>query len=131
LSTNNTLVARFEYGWNSRDNQGVGLHSLPEPYANTAYNSTGNNSNLMLTETWIVNPKIVNETRFQYTRGYSSQIGNLLPQINVSGAFGSGGGNMGTNLDTHQHFELQNNTSILHGAHTFRYGLRARRESDR
>ncbi len=27
LSTNNTLVARFEYGWNSRDNQGVGLHS--------------------------------------------------------------------------------------------------------
>ena len=24
LSTNNTLVARFEYGWNSRENQGVG-----------------------------------------------------------------------------------------------------------
>ena len=36
-----------------------------------------------------------------------------------------------TNLDTRQHFELQNNTSILHGTHTFRYGVRARRESDR
>ena len=71
LSTNNTLVARFEYGWNSRENQGIGGYSLPPPYAQTAYNSTGNNQNLMLTETWIVNPKIVNETRFQYTRNYS------------------------------------------------------------
>jgi hypothetical protein len=85
----------------------------------------------MLTETWIVNPKIVNETRFQYTRNYTSQIGNLEPQINVSGAFTIGGANMGTNLDTRQHFELQNNTSISHTPHTFRYGVRARRESDR
>jgi hypothetical protein len=131
LSTNNTLVARFEAGWNSRQNQGIGGYTLPPPYAQSAYNSTGNNQNLMLTETWIANPKIVNETRFQYTRNYSSQIGNLLPQVSVSGAFTSGGANEGTNYDTREHFELQNNTSILHGAHTFRYGVRARRESDR
>jgi hypothetical protein len=120
-------VGRFEYGWNSRENQGIGHYFLPPPYAQTAYNSTGNNQNLMLTETWIVNPKIVNETRFQYSRNYTDQIGNLLPQINVSGAFVTGGANMGTNYDTRQHFELQNNTSIVHAAHTFRYGLRARR----
>ena len=30
LSTNNTLVARFEYGWNSRENQGIGRYS-PAP----------------------------------------------------------------------------------------------------
>jgi hypothetical protein len=131
LSKNNTLVARFEAGWNSRENQGIGGYRLPPPYAQTAYNSTGSNQNLMLTETWIATPRIVNETRFQYTRSYSSQIGNLLPQISVSGAFTSGGANEGTNYDTRQHFELQNNTSILHGAHTFRYGVRARRESDR
>ena len=131
LSKNNTLVARFEYGWNSRENMGIGGYRLPPPYAQTAYNSTGNNSNLMLTETWIATPKIVNETRFQYTRNYSSQIGNLLPQVSVSGAFTSGGANEGTNYDIRQHFELQNNTSILHGAHTFRYGMRTRRESDR
>ena len=131
LSTNNTLVARFEAGWNSRENMGVGGYRLPPPYAQAAYNSTGNNQNLMLTETWIANPKIVNETRFQYTRTYSSQIGNLLPQVSVSGAFTSGGANEGTNSDIREHFELQNNTSILHGAHTIRYGVRARRESDR
>src|ERR1039458_3070096 len=131
ISTNNTLVARFEDGLSSRQNQGVGGYRLPPPYAQTAYNSTGNNQNLMLTETWIATPKIVNETRFQYTRTYSGQIGNLLPQVSVSGAFTSGGANEGTNTDTREHFELQNNTSILHGAHTFRYGVRARRESDR
>jgi Carboxypeptidase regulatory-like domain/TonB dependent receptor len=131
LSTNNTLVARFEYGWNSHENMGIGGYRLPAPYAQTGYNSTGNNQNLMLTETWIVNPKIVNETRFQYTRIYTSQIGNLQPEVNVTGAFTSGGANEGTNLDTREHFELQNNTSILHGAHTFRYGVRARRESDK
>ena len=130
LSKNNTLVARFEAGWNSRENQGVGGYRLPPPYAETAYNSTGNNQNLMLTETWIATPKIVNETRFQFTRTYSEQIGNLLPQNSVSGAFTAGGANEGTNYDTRVHFELQNNTSILHGAHTFRYGMRARRESD-
>ncbi len=40
LSTNHTLVARFEYGWNSRDNQGIGGYRLPPPYAQTGYNST-------------------------------------------------------------------------------------------
>jgi hypothetical protein len=130
LSTNNTLVARFEYGWNSRENQGVGGYRLPPPYAQTAYNSTGNNQNLMLTETWIATPAIVNETRFQYTRTYTGQIGNLLPQYVVSGAFTAGGANEGDNYDKRVHFELQNNTSIVRGAHTFRYGVRARRESD-
>ena len=130
LSTNNTLVARFEYGWNSRENQGVGGYRLPPPYAQTAYNSTGNNQNLMLTETWIATPTIVNETRFQYTRTYTDQIGNLQPQYIVSGAFTAGGANEGDNYDTRVHFELQNNTSIVRGAHTFRYGVRARRESD-
>src|SRR5260370_26136472 len=50
LSTNNTLVARFQYNWNSRENQCVGGYRLPPPHAQTAYNSTGNNQNLIVTE---------------------------------------------------------------------------------
>ena len=131
LSTNNTLVARFEEGWNSRQNQGIGGRSLPPPFANSEYNSTGDQQNLMVTETSIVNLHVVNETRFQYTRNYTNSIGNLLPSISVSGAFNSGGANWGNNYDTRVHYELQNNTSISHGTHTFRYGGRVRRESDR
>ncbi len=131
ISPNHTLVARFEYGINSRDNLGIGGYRLPPPYAQTAYNSSGNNQNLMLTETDVINTRIINETRFQYSRNNSETIGNLLPQVSVTGAFTAGGANEGDNFTTHQHFELQNNTSILHNAHTFRFGLRARRESER
>ena len=131
LSANNTLVARFEQGWTSRENQGIGARTLPPPYANTEYNSTGNNQNLMLTETSIINTHIVNETRFQFTRNYTNSLGNLLPAISVSGAFNAGGANWGNNYDTRSHYELQNYTSISHGTHTFRFGVRVRRESDR
>ena len=130
LSTNNTLVARFEEGFNSRDNQGIGGHTLPPPYAQDFYNSTGDNQNAMITETAVLSPRTINETRFQFVRNYTNSIGNLLPQINVSGAFTAGGANWGNNYDTQKHFELQNNTSISHGKHTFRFGMRLRRESD-
>jgi hypothetical protein len=130
ISTNNTLVVRFEGGNTSASNQGVGGYKLPPPYAQTAYASTGNNQNLMVTETSIIHTRLVNETRFQYTRNYSNQIGNLLPSINVSGAFTAGGANEGNNFDRRQHFELQNYSSFLHAAHTYRWGIRARRESD-
>jgi len=96
LSKNHTLVARFEYGWNSHENQGVGGYRLPPPYADTAYNSTGNNTNLMLTETWIVNPKIVNETRFQFEHQQTAQdADNSIPTIDVSEAFTGGGSQVG------------------------------------
>src|ERR1051326_3863095 len=131
ISPNNTLVVRFEGGFNSSSNQGVGGYRLPPPYAQTGYTSSGNNQNLMVTETSIIHTRLVNETRFQYTRNYSNQLGNLLPSINVSGAFTAGGANQGNNYDTRTHFELQNYTSLLHGAHTYRWGIRARREGDR
>ncbi len=44
LTTNNTLTARFEYGWNERDNNGISLYRLPPPYADMAYNSNGSTS---------------------------------------------------------------------------------------
>ncbi len=130
LSTNNTLMMRFEERFNSRDNTGLGGTRLPSPYSDLAYNTTGSAQNAMITETAILNPHVVNETRFQYYRSWTDSPGNLLPQINVAGAFVSGGNGMGATHDLSRHFELQNNTSISHGAHTIRFGLRARRDGD-
>ncbi len=129
LSTNNTLTARFEYGWNERDNQGISMYRLPEPYANMAYNSTGSQQNLMVTETAVLNTHVVNETRFQYSRNYSESDGNLLPQINVGGAFTIGGNGMGLDYTRNAHYEMQNLTTLSHGTHTIRWGVRARRDS--
>lgn len=130
LSTNNTLVARLEERWNSRDNAGLGRTNLPPPYSDLAYNSTGREQNLMLTETSILNPKVVNETRFQFTDNHSTTNGNQIPKISVSGAFTTGGNGLGGTHDTSRHFELQNYTSVAHGRHTIRFGVRVRREGD-
>jgi Carboxypeptidase regulatory-like domain len=136
ISKNNTLTARMEERFNSRDNAGFGSTTLPPgilagPFGNnTAYNTTGNNQNLMLTETSIVSPKVVNETRFQFTRSNSVTNGNLIPGLNVAGAFSTGGNGRGDTHDEARHFELQNYTSIMHGRHTIRLGARLRREGD-
>ncbi len=129
LSTNHTLVARFEYERSSRENSGIGGYRLPPPYADMAYNSSGNEQNFTLTETAIVSPRIINETRFQFSRDRNDTFGNLLPQINVAGAFTTGGNNMGTQFNTDRHYELQNNTTVALGSHTVRFGVRLRRNS--
>ncbi|MBZ5623690.1 MAG: carboxypeptidase regulatory-like domain-containing protein [Acidobacteriia bacterium] len=136
LSTNNTLIVRFEERVNERDNQGFGQRVLPPPFSvppytnSAAYNTTGNGQNLMVTETAVLNSKVINETRFQFTRNSSLSLGNLIPTINVSNEFQTGGNGIGNRSDLGKHFELQNYTSVLHGAHTIRFGVRLRRESD-
>src|SRR5579872_5691935 len=87
LTTNNTLTARFEERLNYFDNAGLGGYRLPPPYSQLPYNTHSDAQNLMLTETAILNPKVVNETRFQYTRNWSASVGNEIPQINVANTF--------------------------------------------
>ena len=130
ISTNHTLTARYEERWNERDNSGLGLYNLPAPYSELAYNTQGNNQNVMLTESDVISPQVVNETRFQYTRNYTQTLGNEVPKINVTGAFEAGGNGLGNTYDTTHHFELQNYTTITWKTHTFRFGGRFRRDSD-
>jgi len=130
LSTNNTLTARFEERWNSRENQGLGGTALPPPFSQIPFNSNGNNQNIMVTETAIVNPKIVYETRFQYTRSDSNTFGNLIPSVGVAGAFTTGGNGRGTGFGKSQHYEMTNLAVIQHGTHAIHTGIRSRRESD-
>lgn len=136
LGANNTLTVRFEDRFGSRENSGLGGAKLPPGFAASplpsefAYNSNNNNQNLMVTETNIINTKVINETRFQFTRSYSISNGNELPAVNVAGEFSTGGNGIGNTHDTGKHFELQNYTSISRGAHSIRFGVRVRRESD-
>jgi hypothetical protein len=139
LSTNNTLTVRFEDRWNTNNNSGLGGYKLPPGFAvgtdiippsDFAYTSSGDAQNLMITETNILTPKIVNETRFQFTRTWLDNAGNYTPTINVAGEFETGGNGVGDMHDLQKHFELQNYTSISHGTHTIRFGARVRRDSD-
>jgi len=133
LNTNNTLTVRFEERMSSLNNAGLGGYHLPDlaDYGSSqAYNLSGDAQNLMITETAVLNAHAENETRFQYFRNWTHSVGNETPEINVANAFITGGNGIGNTFDRSHHFELQNYTSLTHGAQTFRFGVRGRRDSD-
>jgi hypothetical protein len=132
ISTNNTLTVRFEERWNNQQNTGLGGFNLPPGYdgSELAYPTVSNGQNLTATETAVLSPTLVNETRFQYTRNWTATPGNLIPELNVTSEFATGGNGLGNSYDLTHHFELQNYTSITAGAHTIRFGGRFRRNSD-
>src|SRR5262249_41433307 len=88
LSPNNTLVARYTCHDSNHTNNGVGQFSL----LSRATNSDSTEHRLQVTETAILSPKVVNETRLQYLRSMSGQTGdNTIPAINVNESFNGGG----------------------------------------
>jgi len=123
LNKTNTLVARYSYERNNSLNTGVGDLSL----LSRAFNTTDTSQTLQLTETSVINQKIINETRFQYIRDRTRQVGdNSLPSINVLDAFMGGGSQIGLSLNNVDRFELQNYTSWSIGKHALKAGLRIR-----
>ena len=126
LNTNNTLVARYSFTRSSLKNQGISEFSLPS----RAYESKNTEHELRLTETMIVNPKTINETRFEYEIQNNSQVGdNSIPTINVAAAFTGGGAQIGNNYNREKYFELQNYTTTTLGKsaqHSVKFGFRLR-----
>ena len=123
LSKNNTLTVRYQYVRNNQDNEGVGQFSLPSQ----AYNSHSTEQTVQISDTQVLSPTMVNETRFQYIRDSSNQIPiSDQPTLNVLGAFNGGGSPGGTVVSNQDHYELQNYTSIAHGHHFIKFGGRLR-----
>ena len=119
----NTLVARYTYDRSLRNNSGVGDFALPS----RAVNSETTQQTFQLTETAIINQKVINETRFQYVRQRAVQEGdNSEPTIRVLEAFTGGGASIGLAVDEEDRFELSNFTSWAAGNHSLRVGGRVR-----
>ncbi len=129
LNPSNTLVARYQYTRVGLDNEGIGDFNLNSQ----AYNKASTENTLQLTETAVINPSLIAETRFQYMR--SSTINSNAqssPEIAVSGAFTSGGATEGDSRNVTNHYELQNNFTWTHGTHSVKWGdrIRASRNED-
>lgn len=126
INTNNTLVARYSFTRSTVDNQGITEFSLPS----RAFETSFVEHEFRLTETMIVNPKTINETRFEYDFEKSEQIGdNSVPTINVAAAFTGGGAQIGNNFTRDNGFELQNYTTTTLGKnsqHSLKFGARLR-----
>jgi hypothetical protein len=127
LSANHTLSVRYSYMRDVVANAGVGSFNLvPRGYHNLAQGHV-----VQATETAVLHGNIVNETRFQYFRPENVGDANTSgPAINVLSAFNTGGAPLGHSVDRQNQYEIQNNTSILRGRHTWRFGVRVRAASD-
>ena len=123
LTTNNTLMVRYQYTQNTEKNNGIAQLSLPS----LAYNQTGNEQSIQISDTQVLSPHAVNETRFEWERGTTNQNAlSSIPAVSVLGAFTSGGNPLGTNDSISNHYELQNYTSVNKGTHFMRFGGRLR-----
>ena len=126
INDNNTLVARYDFSRNTSENQGIGGFSLPD----RAFDSSNVNHEIRLTESMIINPKTVNETRFQYEYSKREQNGdNSIPTINVASSFTGGGAQIGMNYNVNKRWELQNYTTTSAGKesqHALKFGVRVR-----
>ncbi|HEY0004284.1 MAG TPA: carboxypeptidase regulatory-like domain-containing protein [Pyrinomonadaceae bacterium] len=123
INGNNTLVARYTYSRNNSLNSGVGGFSLAE----RAFDTSNTEHTVQLTETAVINQKVINETRFQFIRERSRQEGdNTLPTIRVQEAFTGGGSQVGLSRTDEDRFELQNYTSWSIGPHALKAGGRLR-----
>ncbi|HEX8174471.1 MAG TPA: carboxypeptidase regulatory-like domain-containing protein [Pyrinomonadaceae bacterium] len=123
INQNNTLTMRYTYSRNSTENGGVGNFSLLE----RAINSSFTEHTFQITETAVLNPQWINETRFQFIRRNSEQEGdNSLPTVNVSSSFVGGGAGVGLASVKETRWELQNYSTGTMGRHVVRFGARLR-----
>jgi hypothetical protein len=123
VNTNNTLTVRFENSVQEFDNQGVGGFRLSE----TAYNQNFANHVLSATETALITPMLVNETRFQFVRSTRSAVTtSSAPAIWVQDAFTGGSATVGDSRNTTNRYELTNMSVLNHGRHTLKWGARIR-----
>jgi len=130
LGSRNTLTARYQFYRNSTTGN---ITSTSLPSQSTTQISS--ESTVQLSDSFIVNEHIVNETRFQYLRDYSTTApaagaDGLAPQISIPGTLTAGGPTVQTSDDHTNHYELQNLTTMSVGNHAIKFGTRLRDNSD-
>jgi hypothetical protein len=127
INGSNTLVVRYQYSSSSSDKQGIGAFNLDT----RAYNRTSSENSVQVTETAVLSPKAINETRFQFMHTNLSNTGNnTIPVVSVQDAFTGGGPQIGNSGNNQNRWELTNITTYTHGTQTFRWGGKLRQSFD-
>lgn len=126
INDKNTLQLRYSYTNAKSENQGLGNLTLPS----RAFQTTFTEHEIRLTETMIINPKTINETRFEIDWEDREQTGdNSIPTISVGSAFVGGGSQIGLSFNRTNSWELQNYTTTSLGRnseHAIKFGVRVR-----
>ncbi len=123
VGKNNTFSVRDSYFRFVQTANGPGELSLAEQ----ATNLNNQENAIQISDTVVVNPRVINETHFQWRRIRNRQEASYFtPTVSVQGAFTTGGNNSGVVRDHQDVFELQNYSTATAGKHTLRFGTRLR-----
>src|SRR6266446_3300141 len=123
ISSSNTLTVRYQFERENETNNGIGQFNLPS----LGFNQLNTEHQFQFSDTQIVNAKTINETRFRFVRETSDQTPQgTAPSISVQDAFNGGGNGSGITNDTLTRYEFQNYTSMTHGKHFLKFGVRLR-----
>lgn len=127
LGASNTLTVRYMFDRQVQTNSGVSQFALQSQ----AYNVLNYENTVQVSDTQILGPSTINETRLQYTRDRNDQAAqNADASVTVQGSFTGGGNNEGVVRDNQDRFELQNYTTMVKGAHSLNFGTRLRLTRD-
>lgn len=119
LHPDHTLVGAYTGNLNDRESAGVGGFSLPS----RSFDRSVREHTLQLTETWIVSPNLLNETRFEFTRHQvNERAQNFDPTILVQGAFVAGGAGLSDSSSLEDRWHLYNSFLWTKGSHILKAG---------
>lgn len=123
IDNSNTLTLRYSRLSISEPNAGLGVFNL----TSTAYAGKQTEDRIDATETAVISPRVINETRLRWLRGALDQnSAGTDPQIVVSGAFIGGSAQLGHTRNTNTNYEIQNYTTFTSGTHSMKAGFRVR-----
>ena len=123
LTSNNTLTARYQFFEVNSKNNGIGQFAL----AAQGYNTRQTEHNIEISDSQVLSARVVNDLRLEFAHDQNNQLPvSQDATVQVQGAFTGGGNSLGKVLDTQNHVEIQNLTSISSGKHYFTFGGRVR-----
>lgn len=119
LTPNNTLNVRYHYFGTSETNDGIDTQSLPSQ----GYTFQRRHHLLQISDTQVLGPRLVNETRFQFLHFHNTRLPqNFTPTLEVLGAFTGGGASDGSLSRSESHYEVQNLSTWNLGRHYVQFG---------
>lgn len=118
------LYLNYNFNLNSSKNQNVGGFSLPS----RANDSDNTFHYLQFSDTFLINPNVVNQTRFlTYYSGFKNTGGSEEAAINALEAF-YGGGSQSNSSSSNLRIDVSNDTTWQIKNYSLGFGVRLRRE---
>jgi Carboxypeptidase regulatory-like domain/TonB dependent receptor len=127
LGASNTLTVRYMFDRQKETNSGVSQFALQTQ----GYDVLNHENTIQVSDTQVLGANTINEVRFQYIGDRNNQVAQYTdPTVTVQGAFTGGGSNAGVVRDNQDHYELQDYTTMVKGAHGLNFGGRLRLSHD-